>query len=93
MAKVIAVQFDIYGRVQGVGYRWFVMKSAQELNLVGTVKNNPDRSVTVVVQGDETIINILKEILIKGPALSRVSDIKQSPVNLNENLREFKVIF
>jgi acylphosphatase len=46
----------VFGRVQRVGYRRFVLDSAQELGLSGYVRNEKDGSVTVFVQGDDAAV-------------------------------------
>ncbi|HYU48296.1 MAG TPA: acylphosphatase, partial [Terriglobales bacterium] len=46
-----ARRFLVRGRVQGVGFRWFVEREAQILQIAGWVRNNPDGSVEVLAQG------------------------------------------
>jgi len=60
---VKAYLVKVYGRVQGVGYRRFVLDSAQELGLPGYVKNEKDGSVTIFVQGDDAIVEKFIEML------------------------------
>jgi len=43
----------VHGKVQGVGYRFFVSDIAEELGITGKVENNPDGSVTITAEGDE----------------------------------------
>lgn len=51
------------GRVQRIGYRRFVLENAQELGLRGFVRNEADGSVTVFVQGEESLVEqFLKRI-------------------------------
>lgn len=45
-------QINVTGVVQGVGFRWMTQMIANDLGIKGTVKNNPDGSVTIVAQGD-----------------------------------------
>jgi len=65
----------VYGRVQRVGYRRFILDSAQELSLSGYVKNEKDGSVTIFVQGDETIIEKFIEIMKSPPPPAYVKSI------------------
>jgi len=44
----------VYGRVQGVGFRYAALKQARSLNLKGWVENLPDGSVRTVIQGDDS---------------------------------------
>ncbi|OLC85257.1 MAG: hypothetical protein AUG85_13875 [Gemmatimonadetes bacterium 13_1_20CM_4_66_11] len=70
----------IRGRVQGVGFRWFVMREAQRLQLGGFACNLPDGSVEVVSQGPEAALEQLEERLRRGPSHARVDDIQQVQV-------------
>jgi acylphosphatase len=65
----------IRGRVQGVGFRWFVMREAERLKLGGYVQNLPDGSVEVVSQGPETSLEALEAHLRRGPSHARVDDV------------------
>jgi acylphosphatase len=62
----------VKGRVQGVGFRWFVHREAAEIGLRGWVRNTDDGHVEVVVAGDEAQIAELKSALHKGSRGSRV---------------------
>jgi acylphosphatase len=62
----------VKGRVQGVGFRWFVHREAAEIGLRGWVKNTDDGHVEVVAAGDQEQIAELKEALHKGSRGSRV---------------------
>jgi acylphosphatase len=69
----------VFGRVQRVGYRRFVLDSAQELGLSGYVRNEKDGSVTVFVQGDDAVVEKFIEVLKTPPqpAYVRSVDIKE----------------
>ena len=75
----------IRGRVQGVGFRWFVMREAERLKLGGYVTNLPDGSVEVVSQGPETALETLESHLRRGPSHARVDEVErlQVPVELD----------
>ena len=70
-----AFQARVYGRVQRVGYRRFVLDSAQELGLSGYVKNERDGSVTIFAQGDEAILEKFIEIMKSPPLPAYVKSI------------------
>jgi len=70
-----AFQVRVYGRVQRVGYRRFVLDSAQELGLSGYVKNERDGSVTIFAQGDEAILEKFIEMLKSPPPPAYVKSI------------------
>jgi acylphosphatase len=64
----------VYGRVQGVSFRYFVMHKAKELGLTGYTRNIDEDKVEVVAEGDESKLKELAAECRKGPALSRVLD-------------------
>ena len=68
----MVVHFLIRGRVQGVGFRWFVHGEAAELGLRGWVRNTDAGEVEVVVAGDVEAIEDLRFELRRGSRGSRV---------------------
>ena len=73
----------VHGRVQGVGFRYFVQSAAGRLGLVGNVRNRRDGTVEIAVEGDEAVIEeFLKEVR-KGPPFSRVDrlDVTEAPAD------------
>ena len=55
---MITKQFFVFGRVQGVGFRFFTLQQAGILGLKGTVRNRIDGSVEVIAQGTEDQISL-----------------------------------
>jgi acylphosphatase len=70
----------IRGRVQGVGFRWFVMREAERLKLGGYVTNLPDGSVEVVSEGPEASLEMLEQHLRRGPSHAQVDDVARLQV-------------
>ena len=68
----MVLHFLIQGRVQGVGFRWYVHREASELNLRGWVRNTEDGEVEVVASGTVTDLAELRASLRRGPRGSRV---------------------
>ena len=62
----------VHGDVQGVGFRYFVQRRAEEMGLAGWVRNRPDGGVEVVAEGSRTALRRLLELLGKGPGLADV---------------------
>jgi acylphosphatase len=69
----------VRGRVQGVGFRWFVRERARELGVRGWVRNRGDGSVEVDAEGDLAILDELRRWLEKGPEGARVSSVDELP--------------
>ena len=65
----------VTGFVQGVYYRYSTQRKAEELGLVGTVRNMPDGSVFVVGEGEEGDLKRLIEWCRKGPPGARVDKV------------------
>ena len=70
------LECQIFGRVQLVMFRDFIKRNARARGLVGTVKNNPDGSVSIVAEGEETSLREVLACAKKGPLLSRVDDVE-----------------
>jgi acylphosphatase len=66
----------VTGRVQGVGFRWWVQRRADALGLTGWVANGEDeRSVHLVAEGDESALAELERLLHVGPSGARVESV------------------
>ncbi|HZQ22950.1 MAG TPA: acylphosphatase [Terriglobales bacterium] len=72
-----ARRYIIRGRVQGVGYRWFVEREAHILGIAGWVRNNPDGSVEVLAMGTRDQLAGLRSRLREGPRAARVDDVQE----------------
>lgn len=70
-----AAHIHVTGRVQGVGYRFFVEEAARRTGLNGYVKNLPDRSVEVLVEGPTQLIESFVDILRIGPPAALVEHV------------------
>lgn len=77
-----------------VMYRDFAQRKAKRLGLSGTVKNMPDGSVTLIAEGEESILLKYIELLKTGPVLSRVNDVAVSwKESTGEFDNKFKILF
>lgn len=66
------MRYVVSGRVQGVGFRWFVLREATLLGLAGYVRNLGDGTVEVVALGSLPALASLEEALGRGPPAARV---------------------
>ena len=73
-----ARRFLVSGRVQGVGFRWFVTHLGRELGLRGFVRNLRDGRVEVVAGGTDSALAQLAEALADGPPAARVDGVETS---------------
>ena len=75
---MVSASIRVTGRVQGVGYRYYAMRQANEYGLNGYVKNRGDGSVELQVEGEKEIIERFKSFLEQGPDFSSVDDVEIS---------------
>ncbi len=78
MSKDETVQLHaiVDGRVQGVGFRFFVKNAAEELGLTGWVRNKMDGRVEVLAEGSRADLDTLLDALRRGPRSAYVSEVK-----------------
>ena len=88
---MIQYEIKISGRVQGVGFRYFVVQKARETGINGWVKNTVDGGVLVVAQGPEADLKTFTDYLRIGPTLSRVDRITINKIQLPTVFDNFSV--
>jgi acylphosphatase len=88
---VQAHRFLVRGRVQGVGFRWFVEREAHVLQIAGWVRNNPDGSVEVLAIGTGEQLAGLRSRLQEGPRAARVDNVEESEAEPVAGLNSFQV--
>lgn len=86
-----ARRFLVRGRVQGVGFRWFVEREAHILGIAGWVRNNPDSSVEVLAMGTRDQLSGLRSRLREGPRASRVDNVDECEAKPVEGLTTFRI--
>jgi len=84
-------RFVVHGRVQGVGFRWFVEREAQMLGISGWVRNNYDGSVEVLAAGSREQLAQLRERLQIGPRAARVDQVGESEAPPVKGLKTFRI--
>lgn len=85
------LRFQVFGRVQGVGFRWWTQSRARELGLAGSVRNLEDGSVEVIATGTSGDLDSLQRALQRGPPSARVERVSSS-VAAESYRDEFKII-
>ena len=77
---MIARRFIVKGDVQGVGFRWFTIRAARRLGVVGTVRNLPDGTVEAIAEGPPDSIDGLRTELERGPSHARVGSVSVTEI-------------
>lgn len=88
---MIQYEIQITGRVQGVGYRYFVLQKAKEFGITGWVKNTVDGGVLAVAQGEEAVLETFIDFLQIGPTRARVDRISKYKMKLLTDFDNFSV--
>ena len=86
-----ARKYLISGRVQGVGFRFFTERWANQLGLAGYVKNCPDGTVEAYAIGDAATLKEFKAHLVEGPGTARVDNIQECEEEVNNRYKRFVV--
>ncbi len=81
----------VYGRVQRVGFRRYILDNAQDLGLQGYVKNKPDGSVLIFVQGDNVTVDRFLQLISNPPYPIRVDRVLKESASIEPDMRYFVV--
>jgi acylphosphatase len=84
--------FRVRGRVQGVGFRWWVRSQGSRLGLAGTVRNAADGSVEVQARGSDAALAELERLLQEGPPHARVAAVDRIPASLSPSAAGFDIV-
>ena len=87
----MARRYVVRGRVQGVGFRWFVDHEARQLGLAGWVRNNFDGTVEVLAIGNQQQLAELGRKLRQGPRAARVDDVQEILAEPVSGLTTFRI--
>lgn len=88
-----ALHATVRGKVQGVGFRWFVRETARSLGVAGTVRNLPDGSVEIVAEGESGALDSLMARVAQGPPGARVAGVERRDSEPGGRIRGFEVTF
>ena len=72
-----AARFVVHGHVQGVGFRYFVSRTARALGIAGWVRNQPDGSVEAAASGDPAALDRFEQALRQGPPAASVTSVSR----------------
>lgn len=91
MSATSRVRLRVTGRVQGVGFRWFVKETARRLDLAGWVRNDPDGSVLIETEGPVDDVERLRSAVRKGPPGAWVEAVRELSAGDGELPARFQV--
>lgn len=83
------VHILIGGRVQGVGFRYFVLRKAEELNIQGWVRNTPDGRVEIEASGSEENLATFSDWMKIGPTRAVIRTFSKSEITNQRNFNDF----
>lgn len=84
-------EIELYGRIQGVGFRYFTKRLANKLNLKGFVKNMPDGSVLINVFGDENNLDQFLSKVKEGPVSANVENYNKQKIPDDNLYKHFRI--
>ena len=87
-----AVHALVSGRVQGVGFRWFVMREARALGVTGWVRNRMQGDVELHAEGDRDAVEALLAVVAEGPSHGRVDHVERSVVESRGTFPGFDIV-
>ena len=85
-----AIHATITGRVQGVGFRAWTQRTAQDLGLAGWVRNRSDGSVETLIEGESDVVGRMRKALASGPPSARVDKCSVTEVEPTETV-DFRI--
>jgi acylphosphatase len=88
---VAAKHMIVHGDVQGVGFRYFVQRAATRLGVTGSVRNLPDETVEIFVEGEADCVEDLAAEVQQGPRLARVDRVDVDDVPVQGRYRSFLI--
>ena len=84
--------YKVSGRVQGVGYRWWVRQVARELGVCGTVENWPDGSVVIHATAPSEVLEAFASQLTKGPWAASVDRVDSITSGERLSTERFEIV-
>jgi len=90
--QTVRLHATVEGRVQGVGFRYFVIQNAEELNLMGWVRNLDSGDVEVTAEGNKGVLDKLLEALRRGPGSGYVANVRVDWQEASGEYKRFRII-
>lgn len=90
-AQVYTRRYRVTGRVQGVGFRWFVEREARVIGVAGWVRNRADGTVEVLAAGTSEQLAALYKKLKEGPRAARVDQVEVDEAAPLNDMSTFRI--
>lgn len=85
------VKLQIFGKVQGVCFRFLAKKTANNLKINGWVKNMDDGSIYIEAEGEEKNLEKFIKWCYRGPIFAKIDDVRVEYSKNNNNFRDFEI--
>ena len=92
LEDTLTVNMKITGKVQGVGFRFFVQQQAQKLGINGWVSNKSNGDVEALAQGEKADLEQFIAKIKEGPSFSRIDNVNLEWMNKGEQYFGFEII-
>ncbi|MCB4790478.1 MAG: acylphosphatase [Elusimicrobia bacterium] len=93
ISNITRVHAIVKGSVQGIGYRWFVQKTANNLNLTGWVRNLSNGDVELEAEGERKTLDEFLKSLNYGHKWAQVTEIETQWLQNENSYRDFEIRF
>jgi acylphosphatase len=81
----------VYGKVQGVGFRYFSQMKAVQYDVRGWVKNSEEGAVEILAEGTQGNLDLFIEDVRRGNPFSKVNDVIVQDTNKTDSYQSFKI--
>jgi acylphosphatase len=85
------IHLTVYGKVQGVGFRYFSQMKAVQYDVRGWVKNSEEGAVEILAEGTQGNLDLFIEDVRRGNPFSKVNDVIVQDTNKTESYQSFKI--
>jgi len=91
MSEKVRIHLFVSGRVQGISFRWRTRHKAQQIKVLGWVKNLPDGRVEMILEGERERIEELIEWVRKEPFLVKVDNLEKKWEEYQGEFSDFEI--
>lgn len=91
LSLVKRLEAAVFGRVQGVSFRYYTQRKALSLGLTGWVRNEADGSVRLIAEGDQRKLDELLSFLMVGPPAATVKQVESQFSSASREFNSFNI--